>query len=87
MGISNEIINRQPFLGPVPAILILSYIARKRLAILCAEDKIILEEIKAAGLYNDLWQSFAVLFFEKTLGVNGDSRAYENLITIRAVTG
>ncbi len=59
MGISDEIISRQPFPGPGLAIRILGNITRKRLKILCAADKIILEEIKKAGLYNDLWQSFA----------------------------
>ena len=86
MGIADEIINRQPFPGPGLAIRILGNINRERLTILCAADKIILEEIKAAGLYNDLWQSFAVLLPVKTVGVMGDSRTYENVIAIRAVT-
>jgi GMP synthase (glutamine-hydrolysing) len=86
MGISDEIINRQPFPGPGLAIRILGNITRERLDILCAADKIILEEIKSAGLYNDLWQSFAVLLPIKTVGVMGDSRTYENVIAIRAVT-
>jgi len=86
MGISDEIINRQPFPGPGLAIRILGNITRKKLKILCAADKIILEEIKKAGLYNDLWQSFAVLLPVKTVGVMGDSRTYENVIAIRAVT-
>lgn len=85
MGISDEIINRQPFPGPGLAIRILGNITRERLDILCAADKIILEEIKAAGIYNDLWQSFAVLLPVKTVGVMGDSRTYENVIAIRAV--
>ena len=86
MGISNEIINRQPFPGPGMAIRILGNITQERLNILCAADKIILEEIKAAGLYNDLWQSFAVLLPVKTVGVMGDSRTYESVVAIRAVT-
>ena len=86
MGIPNEIINRQPFPGPGLAIRILGNINRERLAILCAADKIILEEIKASGLYNDLWQSFAVLLPVKAVGVMGDSRTYENVIAIRAVS-
>ena len=61
-------------------------ITRERLDILCAADKIILEEVKAAGLYNDLWQSFAVLLPVKTVGVMGDARTYENVVAIRAVT-
>ena len=86
MDISDEIINRQPFPGPGLAIRILGNITRDRLDILRAADKIILEEIKKAGLYNDLWQSFAVLLPVKTVGVMGDSRTYENVIAIRAVT-
>ena len=86
MGISDEIINRQPFPGPGLAIRILGNITRKRLDILRAADKIILEEIKSARLYNNLWQSFAVLLPIKTVGVMGDSRTYENVIAIRAVT-
>jgi len=86
MGISNEIINRQPFPGPGLAIRILGKITVERLAMLCAADKIILEEIKTAGLYKDIWQAFAVLLPVKTVGVMGDSRTYENVIAIRAVT-
>lgn len=85
MGISDEIINRHPFPGPGLAIRILGNITRERLAVLRAADKIILEEIKAAGFYNDLWQSFAVLLPVKTVGVMGDSRTYENVIAVRAV--
>ena len=86
MGMPDEIINRQPFPGPGLAIRILGEVTRERLAILCAADKIILEEVKAEGLYNDLWQSFAVLLPVKTVGVMGDARTYENVVAIRAVT-
>ncbi len=86
LGITNEIINRQPFPGPGLAIRILGGVTLERLAILRAADKIILEEIKAARLYNDLWQSFAVLLPIKTVGVMGDARTYENVIAVRAVT-
>ena len=86
MGMPEEIINRQPFPGPGLAIRILGEVTHDRLSILCAADKIILEEVKAAGLYNDLWQSFAVLLPVKTVGVMGDARTYENVIAIRAVT-
>ncbi|MBT7179832.1 MAG: glutamine-hydrolyzing GMP synthase [Nitrospina sp.] len=86
MGMPDEIINRQPFPGPGLAIRILGEVTPERLEILCAADKIILQEIKAAGLYNNLWQSFAVLLPIKTVGVMGDARTYEDVIAIRAVT-
>lgn len=86
MGMPDEIINRQPFPGPGLAIRILGDVTPERLKILCAGDKIILEEVKAAGLYNDLWQSFAVLLPVKTVGVMGDARTYESVLAIRAVT-
>ena len=86
MGISDEIINRQPFPGPGLAIRILGEVTPERLKVLCAADKIILQEVKAAGLYNDLWQSFAVLLPVKTVGVMGDARTYEDVIAVRAVT-
>ena len=86
MGMPDEIINRQPFPGPGLAIRILGKINQERLDILCAADKIILQEVKAAGLYNDLWQSFAVLLPVKTVGVMGDARTYESVVAIRAVT-
>ena len=86
MGITEEIINRQPFPGPGLAIRILGDVTSERLDTLCTADKIILQEVKATGLYNDLWQSFAVLLPVKTVGVMGDARTYENVIAIRAVT-
>ena len=57
-----------------------------RLAILREADRVILEEIKSADFYNKVWQSFAVLLLVKTVGVMGDSRTYENVIGLRAVT-
>jgi GMP synthase (glutamine-hydrolysing) len=86
LGIPEEIIGRQPFPGPGLAIRILGEITGERLTILRAADKIIIEEIKAAGLYNQIWQAFAVLLPIKTVGVMGDSRTYENVIAIRAVS-
>ena len=86
MGITDEIINRQPFPGPGLAIRILGDVTSERLDTLCTADKIILQEVKATGLYNNLWQSFAVLLPVKTVGVMGDARTYENVIAIRAVT-
>jgi GMP synthase (glutamine-hydrolysing) len=85
LGMPEEIIGRQPFPGPGLAIRILGAVTEDRLTLLQAADKIIIEEIKRAGLYNKIWQSFAVLLPIKTVGVMGDSRTYENVIAIRAV--
>ncbi len=85
LGMPEEIIGRQPFPGPGLAIRILGEVTAERLTLLQAADKIILEEIKRAGLYNKIWQSFAVLLPIKTVGVMGDSRTYENVVAIRAV--
>ena len=86
LGIPEEIINRQPFPGPGLAIRIMEAITRERLDVLRAADKIVMEEIKAAGLYNKIWQAFAVLLPVKSVGVMGDARTYENVVGIRAVT-
>ncbi|OGW15976.1 MAG: glutamine-hydrolyzing GMP synthase [Nitrospirae bacterium GWA2_42_11] len=86
MGIPDDILWRQPFPGPGLAVRILGEITGGRLNILREADAIVLEEIKAAGLYRDIWQSFAVLLPVKTVGVMGDERTYENVIALRAVT-
>ena len=85
LGMSEEIISRQPFPGPGLAIRILGAVTREGLDMLRAADRIILDEVKAAGLYKDIWQSFAVLLPIKTVGVMGDFRTYENVVAIRAV--
>lgn len=85
LGMPDEIINRHPFPGPGLAIRIIDKVTRNRADILRKADTIVLEEIKAAGLYKDLWQAFAVLLPIKTVGVMGDERTYENVIAVRAV--
>jgi GMP synthase (glutamine-hydrolysing) len=83
--IPEEIINRHPFPGPGLAIRIIGEITRERCDILRKADRVILEEIKNAGLYTKLWQAFGVLLPVKSVGVMGDERTYENVIAVRAV--
>ena len=86
LGLDQELIWRQPFPGPGLAIRIIGEITPKRLTILRNVDDLLLEEIKNAGYYKKLWQSFAVLLPIKSVGVMGDQRTYENIVAIRAVT-
>ena len=85
LGLPNEIIQRQPFPGPGLAIRVLGEVNEERLKILRHADKIVHQEIKSAGLYDKVWQSFAVLLPIKTVGVMGDERSYENVIALRVV--
>jgi GMP synthase (glutamine-hydrolysing) len=85
LGLPPEIINRQPFPGPGLAVRILGDITEDRIRILQEADDIIVKEIKEAGLYTKIWQSFGVLLPVKTVGVMGDKRTYENVIALRAV--
>lgn len=86
LGMSEEILYRQPFPGPGLAIRIIGQVTKERLEILRQADGIIIEEMKKSGLYYRIWQSFAVLLPIKSVGVMGDERTYENVIAIRAVT-
>lgn len=85
LGMPEEIISRHPFPGPGLAIRIIGAVTPVRAEILRQADAIVLEEIKKAGLYNEVWQSFAVLLPIKTVGVMGDERTYENVVAVRAV--
>jgi len=86
LGLDDDLIWRQPFPGPGLAIRVIGEITRKRLEILREVDAVLLEEIREAGYYRKLWQSFAVLLPIKSVGIMGDGRTYENIATIRAVT-
>ena len=85
LGLPSELLQRQPFPGPGLAIRVLGEVTEERLRTLREADLIVLSEIKGAGLYNKVWQSFAVLLPIRTVGVMGDERSYENVIALRVV--
>jgi GMP synthase (glutamine-hydrolysing) len=86
LGLPEELVWRQPFPGPGLAIRIIGEITSRRLNVLREVDDLLLDEIKKAGYYKKLWQSFSVLLPIKSVGVMGDARTYENTVAIRAVT-
>jgi GMP synthase (glutamine-hydrolysing) len=86
LGLSEDMVGRHPFPGPGLAIRILSDVSREKLDILRDADAIYLEEIRSAGLYDAIWQAFAVLLPVRSVGVMGDERTYENVLGLRAVT-
>lgn len=86
LGLPEEIVWRQPFPGPGLGVRIIGAITPERVAILQEADAIVVEEIRRAGLYREIWQSFAVLPAVRTVGVQGDDRTYAYPIILRAVT-
>ena len=85
LGLPDEIVWRQPFPGPGLAVRVLGEVTRDRLHVLRQADRIVIQEIKAAGWYRRVWQSFAVLLPVQTVGVMGDGRTYENAVALRVV--
>jgi GMP synthase (glutamine-hydrolysing) len=86
LGLPEAMVWRHPFPGPGLAIRIIGEVTRERLEILREADAILLEEVRRAGLYRELWQCFAVLPAIRSVGVQGDSRTYAYPIILRAVT-
>ncbi len=86
LGMPEEIIWRQPFPGPGLAIRIIGEVTKEKLEILRSADWIVMDEIKNAKMYRELWQSFAILTDVKSVGVMGDFRTYNYLVAVRAVT-
>ncbi len=86
LGLPESFVGRHPFPGPGLGIRILGDITEERLAILRKADVIYLDEIRKAGLYDKIWQAFAVLLPIKTVGVMGDGRTYDSVLALRAVT-
>jgi GMP synthase (glutamine-hydrolysing) len=86
LKIPEEFIQRHPFPGPGLAVRILGPVDKERLEILREADDIFISAIKNAGLYDKIWQAFAVLLPVQSVGVMGDSRTYENVLALRAVT-
>ena len=86
LGLPEHFIDRHPFPGPGLAVRILGDITRPKLKLLCDADEIFIDEIRKAGLYDEIWQAFVVLLPVRSVGVMGDGRTYDNVVALRAVT-
>jgi GMP synthase (glutamine-hydrolysing) len=85
LGMDDDFISQHPFPGPGLAVRIVGEVTRERLRIIRQADEILLQEIKAAGLYNHMWQAFTVLLPVRSVGVMGDKRTYQRVVVVRLV--
>jgi len=85
MGLSSEVLERQPFPGPGLAVRVVGEVPPQRLTVLRRADRIVEEELSEAGIYQRVWQSFAVLLPVRSVGVMGDQRTYEEVVVLRVV--
>jgi GMP synthase (glutamine-hydrolysing) len=86
LGLPEEIVGRHPFPGPGPAVRILGPVTPRSLDLVRRSDAIYIDELRRNGLYDGIWQAFAVLLPVQSVGVMGDGRTYENVVALRAVT-
>lgn len=86
LGLPEEILERHPFPGPGLAVRVLGEVTEERLSLLREADRIFIQELKASGWYEKVWQAFVVLLPVRTVGVMGDERTYEHVVALRAVT-
>ncbi len=86
LGLSDDILNRHPFPGPGLAVRVIGEVTPEKLEILRSADEILIEEIKKANLYDEIWQAFAVLLPVRSVGVMGDERSYEYVVALRVVS-
>jgi GMP synthase (glutamine-hydrolysing) len=86
LGVPAKILARHPFPGPGLAVRVLGEVTKERLDVLRAVDAVFIEEIRESGLYDKIWQAFAVFLPVRSVGVMGDGRTYENVVALRAVT-
>ncbi len=86
LGLAEEIVGRQPYPGPGLSIRIIGEVTPSKVRVLQRADAVVMEEVRAAGLYDELWQSFAILTDTRSVGVQGDARTYGWVVALRAVT-
>jgi GMP synthase (glutamine-hydrolysing) len=86
LGLPDDLVGRHPFPGPGLAVRVLGAVSAERVATLQRADAILIEELRRAGLYDAVWQAFAVLLPVRSVGVMGDARTYDNVVALRCVS-